>query len=71
MEVIDWKDGTVFERSERPGFSKNKREQAIEKINNRELIHRNIKNPFLTTDYVDDLSIQNQFLIPQNSNYKE
>lgn len=47
-----------------------KREDFINKINERELIQRVGINPFLTeTSYLEDIETQQNFLIPQNSNY--
>jgi len=46
-----------------------KREEVISKINERELIGRMGKNPFFTdTTYSQDIEIQQNFLIPKNSN---
>ncbi len=50
-----------------PGTTK--REEVISKINERELIGRMGKNPFFTdTTYSQDIEIQQNFLIPKNSN---
>lgn len=46
-----------------------KREEVISKINERELIGRMGKNPFFAdTTYSQDIEIQQNFLIPKNSN---
>jgi hypothetical protein len=46
-----------------------KREEAIGKINERELIGRMGQNPFLTdSTYSQDIEVQQNFLMPQNSN---
>lgn len=45
-----------------------KREDANEKISEREMIGQTCQNPFFTkTSYVDDLDVQQNFLIPQSS----
>ena len=46
----------------------NKRENHFTKINERELIAQTNLNPFLNSNYLDDLQIQQDFLTPQNSN---
>tara|TARA_Y100000768_G_C23915317_1_gene652067 strand:- start:703 stop:981 length:279 start_codon:yes stop_codon:yes gene_type:complete len=46
-----------------------KREEVISKINERELVGRMGRNPFLTdTTYSQDIETQQNFLIPKNSN---
>ena len=52
-------------------FSKNKKEMHIDKISERELIPQTSMNPFLhgsNNNYINDISIQEKYLIPQNSN---
>lgn len=45
-----------------------KREDANEKINEREMIGQTCQNPFFTnTSYVEDLDVQQNFLIPRSS----
>ena len=57
-----------------PNFdtTKNKREECSERISNRKwVIQRNI-NPYLNqNNYINDLSAQNEFLIPKDSNDKK
>ena len=57
-----------------PNFdtTKNKREECSERISNRKwVIQRNI-NPYINqNNYIDDLSAQNEFLIPKDSNDKK
>ena len=83
MEIIIWSDGTKPERSckeDNPGDNQsiervydgsiNKREDANNKLNERELVKQVCANPFFTNDsYHDIIEKQEQFLIPKNSNY--
>ena len=47
----------------------NKREQVNDKINQRELIQNTCKNPFFDSeDYIQHLSNQHEFLMPQKTN---
>ena len=52
--------------------TKNKREECSERISNRKwIIQRNI-NPYMNqNNYINDLSAQNEFLIPKDSNDKK
>ena len=57
---------------EKDGFisGSNKRELASIKMNDRNMISQIGQNPFMTNNnYLHDLEIQQNFLIPQNSNY--
>tara|TARA_R110002012_G_scaffold128263_1_gene280613 strand:+ start:445 stop:759 length:315 start_codon:yes stop_codon:yes gene_type:complete len=45
-----------------------KREIQFEQMNQREMIIQKNLNPFLSTNYLEDLQIQEDFLTPQNSN---
>jgi hypothetical protein len=48
----------------------NKRELANTKLNDRNLISQIGQNPFMTNNnYLHDLEVQQNFLIPQNSNF--
>ena len=50
----------------------NKRELANDKLNNRNMISQIGQNPFMTSNnYLHDLEVQQNFLIPKNSNYKD
>jgi hypothetical protein len=51
-------------------FIKNdtKRENQFNKMNERELIAQTNMNPFMSSNYLDDLQVQEKFLTPQNSN---
>jgi len=48
--------------------SESKRENHFNKMNQREMIPQTNLNPFLSTNYLEDLQIQENFLTPQNSN---
>jgi hypothetical protein len=43
------------------------REKMNEKMNDRYLIKQMTQNPFLTSSYIDDLNVQEQFLRPKSS----
>ena len=43
------------------------REKMNEKMNDRHLIKQMTQNPFLTSSYIDDLDVQEQFLRPKSS----
>jgi hypothetical protein len=45
-----------------------KRENQFNKMNEREMIPQTNLNPFLSTNYLEDLHIQESFLTPKNSN---
>jgi hypothetical protein len=48
-----------------------KREEANDKLNDRNLISQIGQNPFMiNNNYLHDLEVQQNFLIPQNSNFK-
>ena len=50
----------------------NKRELANNKLNDRNMISQIGQNPFMANNnYLHDLEVQQNFLIPKNSNYKE
>ena len=38
-------------------------------MNDREMMVQTNLNPFMTTNYLEDLQIQEKFLTPQNSNF--
>ena len=51
------------------GVASSKREDANTKLSDRQMIGQVSHNPFLTsTDYVNDLEVQENYLKPQNSN---
>ena len=45
-----------------------KRENNFERMNQREMIAQTNLNPFLPSNYLEDLRVQEEFLTPQNSN---
>jgi hypothetical protein len=48
------------------------REKVLTKINERELVSQVVGNPFLNnSSYSEDIEIQQNFLIPQNSNIEK
>lgn len=50
---------------------RNKRELANTKLNERNMISQIGQNPFMANNnYLHDLDVQQNFLIPQNSNFK-
>ena len=61
METI-LQEGNDFIKSE------SKRENHFHKINERELVAQTNMNPFMTSNYLEDLQVQEDFLTPQNSN---
>lgn len=48
----------------------NKKEQFV-KLNDREMMIQKNLNPFLSSNYLEDLNVQEQFLTPKNSNMEE
>ena len=51
------------------GIASNKREDVNTKISDRQMLGQVSHNPFLTsTDYINDLEVQENYLKPQNSN---
>jgi hypothetical protein len=83
IEIIIWSNGTKPNRSykrENTGDKQqtemvydnsiNKRENANNKLNERELVKQVCDNPFFKNDsYQDIIKKQDEFLIPKNSNY--
>ena len=79
MHELIWSDGSKVERSSKnskPSEIKfkqtaTKREDVSNRISERELVGKSNYNPFLTgTSYVDDLEVQENFLIPRSSHEK-
>jgi len=76
MNEIKWSNGLKPIRSNKCDKKlydnnkiNNKREQLNDKINQRELIQNTLKNPFFDSqDYIQHLSVQDQFLRPQKIN---
>ena len=52
-------------------FSETKRESNFERMNQREMIAQTSQNPFLSSNYLEDLQVQESFLTPQNSNMQD
>lgn len=52
-------------------FRETKREGNFEKMNQREMIAQTSQNPFLSSNYLEDLQVQESFLTPQNSNSQD
>ena len=52
------------------GFSNTgtKREHNFERMNQREMVVQTSLNPFLSSNYLEDLQVQENFLTPKNSN---
>ena len=48
-----------------------KREGNFEKMNQREMVAQTSQNPFLSSNYLEDLQVQESFLTPQNSNSQD
>ena len=84
MSQLAWTDGSKPERSEKKdkpvkeAIYKNsfqqiitKREAVSNKLSERELIGNGNYNPFLAGNtYIDDLAVQQNFLIPRSSHEK-
>ncbi len=61
-ESTDFATGSIFRETS------NRREDANDKISEREPIGQVCQNPFLTnTNYIDDLDVQEKFLTPKSS----
>ena len=53
-------------------MSSSKREEVNLKMNDRELISQCSQNPYLVqNNYIEDLEMQQNFLMPKNSNFKD
>ena len=48
--------------------SESKRETHLHKINERAIVAQTNMNPFMSSTYLEDLQVQENFLTPQNSN---
>ena len=70
-----WSDGSYMEKSMRPRkidkvnyiIKISKKEYYNKLLSNRELTPTNHLNPYIKSNYLNDLKIQNDFLIPKNS----
>ena len=76
-----WSNGTVQEKSYKINkrivcertyiVNDSKREDAYNKLENRELFTHKVINPFMINNsYLKDLEVQQTFLMPKNSNFK-
>ena len=45
------------------------REKQFSQLNDREMVAQTNMNPFFSSNYLEDLKVQEQFLTPQNSNF--
>lgn len=60
---------TAFSNNEQ--YNGTKRESNFERMNEREMVAQTNLNPFLSSNYLEDLQVQENFLTPQNSNTSE
>lgn len=76
--MTTWSDGSYMEKSMRTKsidnkhyiIKSNKVEEQNKRLSIREIIPNKSINPFLVeTNYINDITIQQSYLIPQNSNY--
>jgi hypothetical protein len=51
--------------------SATKRENNFERMNQRQMVAQTNLNPFLSSNYLEDLRVQETFLTPQNSNIQQ
>jgi len=52
--------------------TKNKREECCERLSNRKWVIQKSINPYLNgNNYINDLTTQNEFLIPKDSNFRD
>jgi|TARA_R110002073_G_scaffold101884_1_gene231375 hypothetical protein len=61
-------DGMMNHEQGSERFNETKRENNFEKMNQREMVAQTSQNPFLSSNYLEDLQVQESFLTPQNSN---
>jgi hypothetical protein len=66
METILQEGNDFINKNNQENF--HKREKQFEQMNQREMVIQKNLNPFLSTNYLEDLQIQEDFLTPQNSN---
>lgn len=52
-------------------MSATKRENNFERMNQRQMVAQTNMNPFLSSNYLEDLRVQETFLTPQNSNIQQ
>jgi len=68
METILQEGPTFIDNETTRENSGTKRENNFERMNQREMIAQTNLNPFLSSNYLEDLRVQEEFLTPQNSN---
>ena len=64
-------EGYDFNNNNNINNSNKIREHQFEKMNQREMVAQTSLNPFLSSNYLEDLQVQEQFLTPQNSNLEQ
>jgi len=67
-EKRETKKDDVYSIQNKVDFEINKKDEQNMKLQCREAIIQRSVNPFMTRDYSNDLEIQNNFLIPKDSN---
>ena len=69
-EIVD--PNTFYDNNGIFRMSSSKREEVNLKMNDRELISQCSQNPYLVqNNYIEDLEMQQNFLMPKNSNFKD
>jgi len=69
-EIID--PNTFYDNNGIFRMSSSKREEVNLKMHDRELISQCSQNPYLMqNNYIEDLEMQQNFLMPKNSNFKD
>jgi hypothetical protein len=69
-EIID--PNTFYDNNGIFRMSSSKREEVNLKMHDRELISQCSQNPYLVqNNYIEDLNMQQNFLMPKNSNFKD
>ena len=69
-EVVD--PNTFYDNNGIFRMSSSKREEVNLKMHDRELISQCSQNPYLMqNNYIEDLEMQQNFLMPKNSNFKD
>ena len=69
-EIVD--PNTFYDNNGIFRMSSSKREEVNLKMHDRELISQCSQNPYLVqNNYIEDLEMQQNFLMPKNSNFKD
>ena len=69
-EIVD--PNTFYDNNGVFRMSSSKREEVNLKMHDRELISQCSQNPYLVqNNYIEDLEMQQNFLMPKNSNFKD